>query len=316
MIDHLRHILWALRGRLEIDRGKRSRCPVMRCLRAFTLIELLVVIAIVGLLISILLPVLGRARLVARQTREMSGAKQLMTAYTAYANDSKDRVLVGFATPAMVNGRMVVLNDQGDRLTGEVAQRYPWRLAPYLNYDFRGLYQDDKQLKQIRDEREQYVAAGVNYDYVVSLFPSLGLNATFVGGNDRVQGFDPVFQRVFGRIHVERLDESRRPSELLVFVSARAEQQPLAPQLGRPEGFFRVDAPRFLASQATQWESAYNASATNPGNNSGFVSLRHMGKAVTAHFDTHCGVLGWQDLNDMRRWADQATYEDWGLAPR
>lgn len=288
----------------------------MRLVRAFTLIELLVVIAIVGLLISILLPVLGRARLVARQAREMSGAKQLMTAYTTYANDSRDRVLVGFATPAMVNGSMVVLNDQGDRLTGEVAQRYPWRLAPYLNYDFRGLYQDDKQLKQIRDDREEYLAAGVNYDYIVSLFPSLGLNATFVGGNDRVQGFDPIFQRVFGRVHIERLDEVRRPSDVLVFVSARAEQQPLAPQLGRPEGFFRVDAPRFLGAQPAQWAVAYDAGAVSPGNNSGFVSLRHMGKAVVANFDTHVVVLGWRELNDMRRWADQATREDWGIAPR
>jgi len=242
MLDHVRHILLALQGRLAVNRSKRTRCPVMTLVRAFTLIELLVVIAIVGVLISILLPVLSRARLVARQTREMSGAKQLMTAYTAYANDSRDRILVGFASPAMVSGPLRVENDQGDRLTGEVAQRYPWRLAPYLNFDFRGLYQDDKQLKQIRDDREEYAAAGVNFDYVVSLFPSLGINATFVGGNDRVQGFDPVFQRVFGRVHVERTDEPRRPSDLLVFVSARAEQQALAPQLGRlwPRALIRM----------------------------------------------------------------------------
>jgi hypothetical protein len=32
--------------------------------------------------------------------------------------------------------------------------------------------------------------------------------------------------------------------------------------------------------------------------------------------DGHCGVLGWAEMNDMRRWADGADREDWTLRPR
>jgi prepilin-type N-terminal cleavage/methylation domain-containing protein len=54
---------------------------------AFTLIELLVVIAIVSLLISILMPALGRAREVAKRTVCSSNLKQIATGFSQYAED-------------------------------------------------------------------------------------------------------------------------------------------------------------------------------------------------------------------------------------
>lgn len=282
----------------------------------FTLIELLVVIAIIALLISILLPALGKAKMLGRQTRETAAAQQMMTAFSLYADDNKSMVLPGYASRAWVNGQMRVLNGDGERLFDEMAQRYPFRLAPYLNYNFRGLYESDKLLGELRENERAYEEHGVNYDYVVSLYPSLGINAAFVGGSDRLQTYDRLFQRVYGRIYVERLGDSIRPSGLLTFVSARAEEQPAIPVLGKPEGYFRVDPPRFAAPTGTQWEESYDTLSRTPGTNSGFVSLRHNKRAVAAMLDGHAKTVGWNDLNDMRLWADQADSPNWALTTR
>ena len=58
--------------------------------RAFTLIELLVVIAIISLLVSILVPALGRAMDLARQTQCAANLSATGKAYHAYCADNED----------------------------------------------------------------------------------------------------------------------------------------------------------------------------------------------------------------------------------
>ena len=58
--------------------------------RAFTLIELLVVIAIIALLVAILLPALGKAKVAARLIMSLNNCKQLGTAMQNYRTDFKD----------------------------------------------------------------------------------------------------------------------------------------------------------------------------------------------------------------------------------
>lgn len=64
---------------------------IMKRNRGFTLIELLVVIAIIALLVSILLPALGRARELAKRVQCASQLKGLGNAIAMYHNDYDDQ---------------------------------------------------------------------------------------------------------------------------------------------------------------------------------------------------------------------------------
>ena len=71
--------------------------------RGFTLIELLVVIAIISILASILFPVFGRAREMARRTACMSNQRQLGMAFAQYTQDY-DEELPGAGVGAQAAG--------------------------------------------------------------------------------------------------------------------------------------------------------------------------------------------------------------------
>lgn len=68
--------------------------------RAFTLVELLVVIGIIALLISILLPALGRAKETAKRIKCLSNLRQMVVSAHLYANEFR-----GFYPPAQWNDK-------------------------------------------------------------------------------------------------------------------------------------------------------------------------------------------------------------------
>ncbi|MCF7954548.1 MAG: prepilin-type N-terminal cleavage/methylation domain-containing protein [Phycisphaerae bacterium] len=64
----------------------------MRTKKGFTLIELLVVIAIIALLLAILIPALGKAKVIAQEVLCKSNMKQYFLVTELYANEYDDRL--------------------------------------------------------------------------------------------------------------------------------------------------------------------------------------------------------------------------------
>ncbi len=95
----------ALRLNNNGDCAKRTLTMSMNARRqrkAFTLIELLVVIAIIALLLSILVPSLKRAKIMAQKTICMSHLKQWGSVYEMYLNDNKGYFPSSCLDPALL----------------------------------------------------------------------------------------------------------------------------------------------------------------------------------------------------------------------
>ncbi len=273
----------------------------------FTLIELLVVVAVMATLLAILLPSLARARAAAHMTVELSTGRQLLAAHAMYAGEASGWLLPGFPSQSMVRrGDVRALNHRNERLMDLLAQRYPWRLLPYGDFDIGLLYTDRRVLDGL--------GATVDFDYRVSLAPRLGLNQALVGGSadkdptgvalhDSAAVRGTAIQRWGEAWYARRNTDPQRPSDLLVFASADRFVTETGGLIG---GYYAVTPPHF---GRRLWPTGAPGAGESP-NSRGSVALRFSGQAVCAMFDGHAGVLGWTDLQDMRRWAPRATTPD------
>ena len=261
----------------------------------FTLIELLVVIAIIAILAALLLPSLAAAKQKAKQVNEFNAGRQLMLAWRIHADDNNDAVLPGY-------GAAEAYDDRNNPLSSPIRDRYPWRLAPNLANNFRAIY-----VNESRAFLEQ--AAQMSHDdyvYRASLYPSLGYNSVFLGGDELK--FNPALAaKSFGTSWlVTRTSQIKRPSELLVFASARSRPGGTHDE----HGYFVVHPPYI---RTRQWEENFDRSS--PPEQFGYVHPRWCGRAVAAMTDGHVETLKEMELQDMRRWCNIADRADWTLQP-
>ncbi len=253
----------------------------------FTLLELLTVSAIVVILTAIAIPVVHKVKQNGEMTRELSGAKKLIAGYLAYAVDHDGEVMVGYHNSA------VAVDQDGAALKFPINARYPWRVAPYLNYEFAGSVLVNQMVKLLSQP---------GWEYAVSAEPSFGLNVTYVGG-DFGSGSelnpDSRMGKAVGDFVVTRLVEAVAPSKLLVFSSARQ-----GSGIGEAlPGNFMIRAPNLMQPR---WEDGPYNKGLHP-QKFGFVDFRYQGQAVCAMLDGHVEMLGVDELRDMRRWSNQAA---------
>lgn len=262
----------------------------------FTLIELLVVVAIIAILAALIMPAIASARRRGNLAREVSSAKQLMAAYHAYASDHDGELMPGM-------GDFPAVDAYGKEVHSPVNLRYPWRIAPYLQYDLRILWGSDS------DDMVNKAAKGApeGYHYAVSVSPALGANAAYVGGD--YQSLPPNRERniqAYGQYCVTRMGHATRPGSLIVFASAGSNYEG-----ERLSGYFKVEAPYFTSRK---WISSEKPSKLPEEN--GFVDFRWGDKAVAAMLDGHVELLDFAQMQDMRRWcnlAAEADDPDWKL---
>lgn len=261
--------------------------------KGFTLIELLVVIAIIATLSGMLLPALSQAKEKSRFINEIHSAKQLMLAHRMYTDDHDGFVLPGFRFGFPATDRI------GQPIPHPINARYPWRIAPYLGKNFEILYANRN-----RALLRSFAQEDKNYTYLASLFPSLGANSTFVGGDQQLLPNKKAFEK-FGRFCVLRESDAERPSSLITFLSARHQSNPNEEVR---EGFYRTRPP-YLSMRL--WMEEWNSA--EPPEKFGFVHPRYNNRAVTAMFDGRAEGLGFEKLQDMRFWANPADRPDWVL---
>lgn len=261
---------------------------------AFSLIELLVVVAILGILAVVVTPAVGSALGSAARTREFAAARNLTQAYLLHAYEHRGRLLPGYADEAAADA-------EGAPVHHPANARYPWRLAPYLGHSVESTFNLNGLLSRRNGEtRESYL-------YRVSLYPALGMNIFFVGGDmsgNSGGGIRPIpaHEALFGPFAATRLSQVESPSRLLVFASARHRHES-----ENRMGYFKIEAPFLTSGRWQDWTSRGDPSRT------GFVDLRHRGRAVAAFLDGSTRLLDETELRDMRHWAPYADRPDWTL---
>ncbi len=278
---------------------------------AFTLVELLVVVAIIALLLGILLPSLNMARNLARQTKAMSACKQLMLGYTMYHGDFSNHVLFGYP-PGYVEGRPLSVSVPSGHTFSAATDhampiiRYPARIASYEQHAWEILY--DHVAPPDRPTSSDSQSDAWSKLYKLSVFPSFGINGTYIGGSTWQHGFNG--DRLNRNRHVVfRENEVERPASLIVFGESI---QRGGGDDTTTDGYHLLMPP---VTDERKWHSDCDGIERDASGLMGIPQGRFNDKAVTAFFDGHVQTMTSKQLDNMTLWMNGATDPDEGYTP-
>ncbi len=248
----------------------------------FTLVEMLVTVSIIAALGTLTVTGVRSARGKARTVVEINAARNLITGYLGHAAENNGRVLPGYQNDPTAT------NLEGELLSDPMNARYPWRLARSVP-GVKGVLLYNGTESALESE---------NRDYLVSVHPNLGLNATLVGGHfGSGSPLAPTLRIIdaYGKFYLSHLTESDDPGKLVVFTSARSGE-------GRP-GYFEVRPPKLTGPV---WRAG-KFTDDSPASAHGFVDFRWGGKAVAVMLGGNVELLDEPQLRDMRLWSHQAA---------
>lgn len=261
---------------------------------AFTLIELLAVVACVSVLAVLCVGAVQRVFASGSKVKEINAARILVAAYTAAAADGDGTYLAGMDYRINTTTNPVIKPD-GQKITNaHAAQRYPFRLLPYLGDRFEGSILVNRNKNQILK------ASGGNastYDYILSTFPALGMNIFCVGGvvtNTGMVRYSGDCITTVGKMR----------GSILAFASAGQ-----GTGNTKMNGYSYVNPPTLgVDSPICQaWGSPDGWDANADPTNFGFVDFRYENKAVCAFLDGSVRMCTVKELSDMRVWTPSAV---------
>jgi prepilin-type N-terminal cleavage/methylation domain-containing protein len=232
--------------------------------KAFTIIELLVTVSIIGLLVGLGVPALNSSLNYGKKAKEIAALKSLIASYNFYSADNNNKLLKSYD----LNGAAYDIN--GNPIGGEdshEAHRWPWRLAPYFNYNFYGVSHVNEVESYIKSQ------GGLTQTYLVSVIPSFGLSIN-CGGND-------YEARKSNTLIASNINHVAKPSQFIAFVSSRSMAAGY-----KYEGFYYVEHPKSLA----KYDHKSNPKST------GYISARYNSQAVVAFLGGNVSFIPYKDL--------------------
>jgi prepilin-type processing-associated H-X9-DG protein len=228
---------------------------------AFSLTELLVSISLIGLLMSILVPGLGRARKQARSVTCMSRMRQLGLTFQAYAHDYDD-----YALPTRTDAQTFWWG----RLTSDGVDRTKGTMWRYLDAELReqGLFECPAQAYGTYSLQGKPFNEPDNPKWITSTY---GYNGYFLSPSH--SGWPGISNRPW-----QKVSSIRQPAQVFAFADTLLSWDLTGKRLS-VSNTAMLDPPCLFSGKT--WQK--NPSPT--------TCFRHLDRAVIAFVDGHCAAV-------------------------